>query len=215
MLRHNDPIFMLNHAFIDRLWALWQALGHHGEINYTKINNAGLGHSIDSKMWPWDGANQVTTVNRIEQVLPQFGPMDTKTPQQVLDCGQLNYTYVHWTRVKEILDGAITRWSTDRLGSEPRLATIHGAKFGWSSREALLAATAKGKRLIEPGKIGKQQGYKTNLIIAIKEGFPIQNIRRMPAGGPPLDLSEIAEIAHWIDMGCPDDQGQVIMNSGS
>lgn len=205
-----DPIFMLNHAFIDRLWALWQALGHHGDSNYTQISDAGRGHSIDSNMWPWDGAEPVTTVGRIEQVLPQFDPADTRTPRQVLDSRQLNCSYVHWTRVKEILDVAIAQWTARNDGMEPRLATVHGASFGWSSREELLAATAKGKRLIEPTKIGNQQGYQTNLVIALRRGFPNEKIRQMPAGGPHLTLVEIAEIAHWIDMGCPDDEGNVV-----
>ena len=205
-----DPIFMLNHAFIDRLWALWQALGRHGDQHYTTNSNAGHGHEIDSNMWPWDGADQVTTVNRIEQVLPDFDRADIRTPRHVLDSCNLDCSYVHWTRVKEILDDAIARWSTERGGIPPRLETIHGAAFGWSSREELLTATAKGMRLIEPTKIGNRQGYQTNLVTALRQGFPRQNIRRMPAGGPEIKLSEIAEIAHWIDMGCPDDQGQVV-----
>ncbi len=205
-----DPIFMLNHAFIDRLWALWQALGHHGEQHYTTTSNAGRGHEIDSNMWPWDGMDQVATVDRIERVLPNFDQADIRTPQHVLDSQTLGCSYVHWTRVQEILDSAIARWSKERDGMLPRLESRHGGAFGWSTREELLASTARGMRLIEPSKIGNQQGYQTNLVVALRQGFPNQNIRRMPAGGPEIKLSEIAEIAHWIDMGCPDDQGQVV-----
>ena len=205
-----DPIFMLNHAYIDRLWALWQALGHHGTKHYTKLVNAGRGHAINSQMWPWDGNAPVETVERLEKVLPSFANTDERKPRDVLDCRELDRSYVHWSRVKEILDAAIARWSEERDGLQPRLTTIHGNQFSWSTRDKLLTATARGKRLIEPAQIGVNKGYQTNLVVALKEGFVAENIRRMPAGDPPLSLLEIAEVAHWIDMGCPDDKGSVI-----
>ncbi|MEO9649385.1 MAG: tyrosinase family protein [Roseobacter sp.] len=205
-----DPIFMLNHGYIDRLWALWQALGHQGEANYTTDPNPGRGHGIGDAMWPWDGTETVTTVDRLESVLPEFSPADVRTPRDVLNSRALERSYVHWSRVREILDKAIESWSDARAGTVPRLKPIHGGQFEWSTREALLSARGRGKLLIEPSKIGIDQGYQTNLVKALRAGFPAENVRRMPAGSPFMSLVEIAEIAHWIDMGCPGDDGAVV-----
>ena len=41
----NDPIFALNHANIDRLWALWQSYGHHGESHYPDSGEP-YGHNL-------------------------------------------------------------------------------------------------------------------------------------------------------------------------
>lgn len=205
-----DPIFMLNHGFIDMLWALWQSLGHHGSVNYTTSSNPPYGHGLTDPMWPWDGSDNVTTIDRLEEVLPQFSPSDRREPNNVLSTKTLNYAYVSWSRVKSILDAAIESWSKERGGVSPRLTVIHGGSFYWNSRDELLQATARGRRLIERDKIGNDKGFDTNLIKALRFGFPEQDVRQMPAGGPHLSIMEIAEIAHWIDMGCPDDSGNTV-----
>ncbi len=205
-----DPIFLLNHGFIDRLWALWQALGHNGDTHYTSMISPPYGHGIRDPMWPWDGNDNVTTIDRLEAVLPEFDPGDMRTPEDVLDCKKLGYSYVDWSRVKDILDGAVESWSDERGGAIPRLSIIHGGTFNWSTRDELLSASARGKPLIAPEMIGNGKGHQSNLISALRVGFPGEGIRRMPAGGPHIPLIQIAEIAHWIDMGCPDDDGNPV-----
>ena len=195
-----DPIFVLNHAFIDRMWALWQALGHNGASHYTKAASPPYGHGLRDPMWPWDGTARVKTVDRIEQVLPAFDRQDRREPRDVLDCKGLNYSYVDYGRVKDILDNAIERWKTAR-GRTPRLAIRHGSAFKWNTKQNLLNATALGRRLIDPAMIGNGRGHETNLVVALLRG--VQNFNRMPSGGPFLPISEIAEITHWIDMGTP------------
>jgi hypothetical protein len=161
-------------------------------------------------MWPWDGNDDVTTVNRLEEILPVFDTSDLRIPEHVLDCSKLGYSYVDWSRTKEILDDAIQVWKDERSGTQPRLTVIHGASFSWNTRDELLSAQARGKPLVAPHLIGNGKGHQTNLVSALRFGFPSDSIRRMPAGGPHVPLVQIAEIAHWIDMGCPDDDGNPV-----
>lgn len=205
-----DPIFLLNHTYIDRIWALWQALGHYGPDHYTAIASPPYGHGLNDPMWPWDGGDHVTTVDRIEKVLFDFDTTDRKSPNDVLNCKTLGYSYVDWSRVKTILDNAIKAWADHRAGVQPRLTVIHGGSFSWKTRDELLAATARGRPLVASDLIGAGKGYQTNLVKSLRYGFPNDNIRQMPAGGPHIALVEIAEIAHWIDMGCPDDNGNPV-----
>lgn len=107
---------------------------------------------------------------------------------------------VSFTRVKEILDGAIVGWK-GRTGRDPNLA-MHGGTFGWADKAELLASEGFGKRLIESNRIGNGEGDQTELIAAITTGSA--PFGRMPSGGPFLPDSEIQEIVDWIDAGCPD-----------
>lgn len=194
----NDPIFMLNHANIDRLWALWQADGHHGESHYPSTGEP-YGHKLGDPMWPWDGGNTgVTTTPEVQKLIPAF--TEKVTPRDVLDCEALGYGYVTWARIKQILDRAVERWA-EKTGIPPSL-DIHGEQFGWNSAEQLAESEAFGVRLIEPDKVGKNRGHETNLVVALKRGVP--GFPRMPKGGPWVPKTEIAEIAHWIDSGMPE-----------
>ena len=193
----NDPIFLLNHANIDRLWALWQTDGHGGEGFYPDAGEP-EGHNQENPMWPWDGGNTgVTTVSEIQALIPNF--TDEVRPVDILDCRILDYGYVPWERVKAILDGAIERWK-DRTGFLPDLS-VHGNNFDWDTSEKLANSMAFGVRLIEPNKVANNRGHETNLVVALKSGVP--GFPRMPLGGPFLPKVEIAEIAHWIDSGMP------------
>ncbi len=193
----SDPIFLLNHANIDRLWALWQADGHGGAGFYPDTGEP-EGHNQEDPMWPWDGGNTgVTTVPEIQALIPSF--TDEVRPVHVLDCRILDYGYVTWDRVKAILDGAIERWK-ERTGFQPDLS-IHGSNFGWDTPEELAKSMAFGVRLIEPNKVANNRGHETNLVVALKTGVP--GFPRMPLGGPFVFKAEIAEIAHWIDSGMP------------
>jgi len=203
----NDPIFMLNHSNIDRLWALWQSFGHFGDNFYPRTGEP-KGHNLNDSMWPWNGGR----VN----IVPQYNNFDIRgltqstsdevKPVQLLDCKELNYCYVDWPRVKEILDGALSRWK-QREGfpdtvSDADILSIHGSNLSWSSKSDLVSSTARGIRLIEPNKVGVGRGFETNLIQVLNKGIP-GTAPQMPRGGPWLPKIEVAEIAHWIDCGMP------------
>ena len=202
----NDPIFVLNHANIDRLWALWQSYGHFGEGHYPDIGEP-KGHNLQDSMWPWDGGNtEVVTRQDIWNLIPRT--VDDARPAHVLDCRALNYAYVNWERVKEILDSLIEHWRQENPNlptevSNEDILAIHGENFGWNTAAELAKSTAFGRRLIEPNKVGNGQGFDTNLVKVLKEGIP-QVAPQMPKGGPYLLRIEIAEIAHWIDSGMPE-----------
>ena len=202
----NDPIFALNHANIDRLWALWQSYGHHGESHYPDSGEP-YGHNLHEPMWPWDGGNTgVVTRQDIWNLIPRT--VDDARPAHIIDCKGLGYGYVNWNRVKEILDALMDGWrkANFRLPtqiSNDDILAIHGTSFGWNTGTELAKSTAFGLRLIEPNKVGNGRGFETNLIKVLKEGIP-QVTPQMPKGGPYLLKIEIAEIAHWIDSGMPE-----------
>ena len=204
----NDPIFMLNHANIDRLWALWQSYGHFGESHYPDSGEPS-GHNLQDPMWPWDGGStEVVTRQDIWNLIPRT--VDDARPAHVLDCRALNYAYVNWDRVKEILDSLMDRWrqakpgvSTEISNDNDDILAIHGGNFGWYTTTDLAKSTAFGLRLIETNKVGNGRGFETNLVKVLKEGIP-QEAPQMPKGGPYLRKIEIAEIAHWIDSGMPE-----------
>lgn len=66
-----DPVFVLNHVNVDRLWAAWQDFGHSGSDHYPSQsdwtdqpapepeepgrNPIPIGHKLNDAMWPWVG----------------------------------------------------------------------------------------------------------------------------------------------------------------
>jgi hypothetical protein len=124
------------------------------------------------------------------------------TPDDSSEAGET--TSVSWTRVKEILDGAIAGWKVQNDGREPRLTQRHGASFGWDTKDKLANATAKGFRLIDPSMVGTGQGAQTNLVIALRDEDGVEGFGQMPNGGPFLPADQIDEIIRWIDGGIPD-----------
>lgn len=202
----NDPIFMLNHANIDRLWALWQSYGHYGESHYPDKDEP-KGHNRGDLMWPWHGGNTDTQTHQdIWKLVPRT--TEVARPANVLDCRPLEFGYVDWTRVKEILDNIINRWrvANSKLLPQPitndEILAIHGTDFSWATKVKLAKSTAFGVRLIEPKKVGNGRGFETNLVTVLKGKSRVAP--QMPLGGPYLSKIEIAEIAHWIDSGMPE-----------
>ncbi|MDX1501265.1 MAG: tyrosinase family protein [Thermoanaerobaculia bacterium] len=49
----NDPIFLLNHCYIDRLWDQWQRDGHMGPDFYPAATPNNPGQALDDEMFPW------------------------------------------------------------------------------------------------------------------------------------------------------------------
>jgi tyrosinase len=88
-----DPIFWLNHANVDRLWAMWQDEGHTGESFYP-AQKMPFGHNLSDPMWPWDGGLSRPGNYGISNLLPLLSPSsETISAADVLDFRKLNYTY--------------------------------------------------------------------------------------------------------------------------
>jgi hypothetical protein len=124
------------------------------------------------------------------------------TPQEPGKAGQ--DPSVPWSRIKEILDGAINGWKVQHNGREPKLTLRHGASFGWDTKDKLANATAQGFRLIDPSMVGNGQGAQTNLVIALRDEDGVEGFGQMPNGGPFLPTDQINEIVRWIDADMPD-----------
>jgi tyrosinase len=89
-----DPIFWLNHANVDRLWAQWQDKGHTGE-NFYPSKGMPWGHNLHDPMWPWDGGLSKPGnygIGDTVSLLPKSSAK-TITPADVLDYRKLGYTY--------------------------------------------------------------------------------------------------------------------------
>lgn len=115
---------------------------------------------------------------------------------------------VQYPEVKNVLDTIIANW-TQGNGAPPDLLGVHGASFKLDTRDDLLAASARGKRLIDPAIIGKPGLGKTaNLVVALIAG--VSPFPRMPEGGLNsmnnifLDLNspQVQTIINWIEGGC-------------
>ena len=95
-----DPIFFLNHAQVDRIWAIWQR-EHAGQLHYPQRWEGGedvsIGHALDDYMWPWDGGNLVLRQSETDSVfaplLPRLPANDRVSPRDVLDTRELGYIY--------------------------------------------------------------------------------------------------------------------------
>lgn len=116
--------------------------------------------------------------------------------------------------VKAILDDIIAQWTVGN-GAPPDLTGVHGGNFAWDTKQALLAAQARGNPLIQKEIIGvKGQGRNANIVIDLIAGLTVgvRRFPRMPLGG--LDSTsrnyldpqgpKIQTIVDWIEGGCPD-----------
>lgn len=113
-----------------------------------------------------------------------------------------------FTRVKTILDKALSDWETAN-GGPPDLSGHNNAgqpPMTWTNAAELRAAWGKNVQLIQPEVVGNGRGADANIIIDLKKG--LNGKPRMPIGGPYLTDAEIQEIVDWIDAGCADDQAQ-------
>jgi hypothetical protein len=108
---------------------------------------------------------------------------------------------VQWSRIKQILDGAMERWKNEH-GRDAKMRGAHEGRISWNTKEDLAMSSPYDKLLIDPDKVGNGRSEETNLIRILRG--PIGGYRRMPSGGPYLTKEEIEEIASWIDAGMPD-----------
>jgi tyrosinase len=74
MTSPNDPVFLLHHCFIDKVWADWQALQRQfnpgASPHYAPEEGGPVGHNIDDQLKPWE-----------------------RTIREVLDIAELGYSY--------------------------------------------------------------------------------------------------------------------------
>lgn len=90
-----DPIFWLNHANVDRLWAEWQDQGHTGTTFFPVTGNP-FGHNLNDPMWPWDNSLSIPGnlgPGNLLTWLPEIKTDQVVTPADVLDFRALGYTY--------------------------------------------------------------------------------------------------------------------------
>lgn len=116
MASPNDPVFFLNHCFVDKIWADWQRLHPPAEpepgspegshpVSYVPVSGGPPGHNCDDKMPPW---NQ-------------------RTPRDVLDHTKLGYRYdneitVHPSGPDHVVVGGVTTGGTMRMRKRRGLA---------------------------------------------------------------------------------------------
>jgi len=91
----NDPVFFLNHCFVDKLWAEWQAM--HPGASYLPSSGAASGHNLGDAMQPWASLGQIVT------------------PASVLDHNSLGYAYDNEWECKRIRDDILTSPRADAI----------------------------------------------------------------------------------------------------
>ena len=90
-----DPIFWLNHANVDRLWAEWQDRGHTSSRFYPS-KGMPFGHNLHDPMWPWDKGLSIPGNVGSEDITSLVSSIQSNvvvTPMDVLDFRKLGYTY--------------------------------------------------------------------------------------------------------------------------
>jgi tyrosinase len=108
----NDPVFFLHHAFVDKIWAEWQAWrmkeDPRGAPHYAPMGDGPLGHNIDDELFPWG----------------------TKI-RSLMDHRALGYEYdsftdwsPHFPKGPEFFEGVLA----DHLGPMPELESEFSAK---------------------------------------------------------------------------------------
>jgi hypothetical protein len=120
--------------------------------------------------------------------------------------------------VQAVLNGIIGpngTWTVGN-GAPPDFLNQHGSPLDFSSVDKLLASTARGLPLIQPGLKGQQGlGHTANIVLALTVGAPRPvppggSFPQMPAGGLDSrngkflapDSPEIKTIIQWIEDGC-------------
>jgi hypothetical protein len=112
----------------------------------------------------------------------------------------MNATVPSFRQVQAILDELVDgRWNF--------LEDIHGAGFGWKTKQQLQAVVVRPGgsqtfRLIDPELARQGRGKETNLIVALESG--VGGFSRMPKDGPYATPAQIATIVDWINGGMPD-----------
>ena len=102
--------------------------------------------------------------------------------------------------IQKILDELVNgRWDF--------LEDIHGAGFGWKTKQQLQAVVVRPGgsqefRLIDPELARQRRGRETNLVVALVKG--VGGFSQMPKDGPYATSAQIDRIVDWINGGMPD-----------
>ena len=87
-----DPIFFLHQAYIDKIWADWQANGHSDETFYSS-SGVDEGHNLQDAMWPWvGGATGYKARRPVPGIrLPDFSSEPSRVPKDFLNITVFGY----------------------------------------------------------------------------------------------------------------------------
>jgi len=90
----NDPVFLLHHAYVDRLWVLWES--HQRQINkaltpneilYLPRSGGPIGHNLHDTMYPFQPAIQVIDVLDHHKLRYRYDDEETpKSKPPLPDC---------------------------------------------------------------------------------------------------------------------------------
>ena len=227
-----DPIFLLNHANVDRLWSRWQDRGHQGVAHYPAEDDwAGqppvqpgeqprrtipIGHRLNDLMWPWVGdASGYSTRMGDELNLPHLkewvGDYSTQAPRRPIDV-------LDTTKTGEPTEGYIYQEPVVRFPAVQKVLNI--AISNWNAvnrRDPVFSGHGRNfgwesaQQLCNSRPQG-QQLVQDNLVgVGRAEETNIVRVLRhglpgfgprMPKNGPYLSSPEIGLIAKWINDGC-------------
>lgn len=227
-----DPIFLLNHANVDRLWARWQGAGHEGPAHYPEkadwddqptpapgepsrepIPN---GHKLDDSMWPWVGSavgysTNMSTILGLPNLPAWAGDYSAEAvrrPRDVLstiDLGAPDEGYIY--------QEPTVRFPAVRTVLDAAIVAwerAHGGAPDLGGHGAGFGwASADQLRHSRP----RGQQLITDDLIGVGRSAETNLIKvlsggltgfapRMPRNGPYLSPQEIRLIAKWIDDGC-------------
>ena len=227
-----DPVFLLNHANVDRLWALWQDAGHGGSEHYPENHDwddqpapalgeparrpIPIGHKLHDLMWPWVGGEPGYSSNMPSVLgLPHLAAWagdytgePGRRPVDVLDTtqtGNLTEAYVY--------QEPTVRFSAVRKVLDTAMAAWereHGETPDLAGHGADF-----GWETPEQLRSSRPRGRQliTDDLVGVGRADETHLVRvltsglpgfapRMPRSGPFLSSAEIGLIAKWIDDGC-------------
>ena len=227
-----DPIFLLNHANVDRLWALWQDNGHMGKEHYPAEEDwvdqpppaAGEpsrrpiphGHKLEDPMWPWvgDASGYMTNMSAILGLpnlatwVGDYSGESERRPIDVLDTvnmGKPEEAYIY--------QEAVVRFHSVQKAFNSvieRWELEHRREPEFSGHGQNF-----GWQDVEQIRNSRPKGQQliANDLIGVGRADETNLIKilkagipgfgpRMPKGGPYLSSSEIQLITKWIDDGC-------------
>ena len=227
-----DPIFLLNHANVDRLWAQWQEDGHEGVQHYPdQAHWAGqptpaegekarkpipIGHKLNDSMWPWVGtakgyATNMSDILSLPYLAAWAGDYSDEPPRHPVDV-------LDTTNTGKPTEAYIYQESTVRFPAVKNVldaainkwTLTHGDPPDFSGHGPNFGwQSAQQLRNSQPKGLPLIEANLIGIGRA-EETNLIKILRvglpgfgpRMPKNGPFLSSAEIHLIAKWINDGC-------------
>lgn len=227
-----DPVFLLNHANVDRLWALWQDDGHDGAAYYPDKEDWSdqpapapgepgrvpipIGHKLNDPMWPWVGAapgysSNMPGILGIPNLAAWAGDYSAEPARRPVDV--LDTTDTGVSSEAYIYQEPTVRFSAVRKVLDASIAAWtahHGGAPDFSGHGADFGwQTADQLRNSRP----RGQQLITDDLVGVGRADETNLIKvlttglpglgpRMPKNGPYLSTAEVGLIRKWIDDGC-------------